>query len=254
MPAQLGWSVLTGAWRLDRRATERVTGEIDGLLQLAIQHVDSLAGTGGPGAERIGVFCRAELERLQHATAAALVAQRYGAAGLQTVLEDRAAPRARRYFALVAAAERHPPKLWPLFERYLAPGRHHAFQAAAVEASRFYPDRGPSSRLVELFETIRGDLHLRTFLSPKILESLFVLSDRRALSFLQSLLVVGHTHPDPEWCEVMRALVIIRRLTGHVMPSTKYEHPDRPAVRQALDAAERVYARSAAHLHPVSVI
>src|SRR5581483_1132949 len=97
-----------------------------------------------------------ELERWQHAAAAALVAARWGVAGLRAVVADTGAPLARRYFAFLALAERHPEGAWPLFERYLeTPGAHHAFVAAAVEAARYYP--GHSAVLVRLFERIRGD-------------------------------------------------------------------------------------------------
>src|SRR5438876_2562572 len=107
-----------------------------------------------------------ELERWQHAAAAALVGARWGVAGLRTVIADTGAPLGRRYFAFLALAERHPEGAWPLFERYLTtPGAHHAFVAAAVEAARYYP--GHADVLVRLFERIRGDQLLRRFLGPK---------------------------------------------------------------------------------------
>src|SRR5213595_2533494 len=75
-----------------------------------------------------------ELERWQHAAAAALVGARWGVAGLRTVIADTQAPLGRRYFAFLALAERHPKEAWPLFAKYLqTPGAHHAFVAAAVE-------------------------------------------------------------------------------------------------------------------------
>src|SRR5258708_23204312 len=81
-----------------------------------------------------------ELERWQHAAAAALVGARWGIAGLRTVISDTGAPLGRRYFAFLALAERHPDGAWPLFERYLvAPGPHPPFVAAAGEAAPSYP-------------------------------------------------------------------------------------------------------------------
>src|SRR5204862_50909 len=119
-----------------------------------------------------------ELERWQHAAAAALAGARWGVAGLRTVIADTAAPLGRRYFAFLALAERHPEGAWPLFERYLVtPGAHHAFVAAAVEAARFYA--GHAEVLERLFQRIRGDQLLRRFLGPKILESLHVLGEER---------------------------------------------------------------------------
>src|SRR5205823_2130509 len=129
-----------------------------------------------------------ELERWQHAAAAALVGARWGVAGLRTVIADTGAPLGRRYFAFLALAERHPEGAWPLFERYLTtPGAHHAFVAAAVEAARYYP--GHAEVLVLLFERIRGDQLLRRFLGPKILESLYVLGEECGLPLLRELQV-----------------------------------------------------------------
>src|SRR5256886_830235 len=71
-----------------------------------------------------------ELERWQHAAAAALAGARWGVAGLRAGIADTAAPLGRRYFAFLALAERHPDGAWPLFERYLVtPGAHHAVVA-----------------------------------------------------------------------------------------------------------------------------
>src|SRR6266550_5777218 len=139
------------------------------------------------------------------------------------------APLGRRYFAFLALAERHPEGAWPLFERYLVtPGAHHAFVAAAVEAARYYP--GHADVLVRLFERIRGDQLLRRFLGSKILESLYVLGDQAALPLLEELLVTGHTDPDPDRCEVTRALVAVRKLTGRLAPSAKFPDAADPAV------------------------
>src|SRR3989442_8609363 len=40
-------------------------------------------------------------------------------------------------------------------------------------------------------------------------------------------------------CEVTRALVAVRKLTGRVAPSSKFADADGPALRHALDDAER---------------
>jgi hypothetical protein len=194
-----------------------------------------------------------ELERWQHAAAAALVAARWGVAGLRTVIADIRAPLGRRYFAFLALAERHPAGAWPLFAKYLdTPGAHHAFVAAAVEAARFYP--GHAATLVAVFDRIRGDQMLRRFLGPKILESLYVLGDAAALPLYEELLVAGHTDPDLDRCEVTRALVGVRKLTGRVAPSSKFPDPSEPQVRRALDQAERLFEEERDRLVPVVVI
>jgi hypothetical protein len=194
-----------------------------------------------------------ELERWQHAAAAALVAARWGVAGLRAVVADTGAPLARRYFAFLALAERHPEGAWPLFERYLeTPGAHHAFVAAAVEAARYYP--GHSAVLVRLFERIRGDQLLRRFLGPKILQSLYVLGEAESLPLFEELLVAGHTDPDVDRCEVTRALVAVRRLTGRVAPSAKFADPDDHSVRRVLEEAERRFEATRDRIVPVVVI
>ena len=194
-----------------------------------------------------------ELERWQHATAAALVGARWGVAGLRTVVADTAAPLARRYFAFLGLAERHPAGAWPLFERYLLTrGAHHAFVAAAVEAARYYP--GHAGVLIQLFQRIRGDQMLRRFLGPKILESLYVLGESEALPLFEELLVTGHTDPDVDRCEVTRALVAIRKWTGRVAPSSKFGDADHPGVRYTLDGAERRFDSERDRIVPVTVI
>jgi hypothetical protein len=253
-PSTIGWDALTMAWRRDSRGWESALAEVDGLLLSVLDRLDGIVEVGGTAAERINVFRRAELERLQHATAAGLVALRFGTAGLQTVVEDRRAPKARRYFAMVAAADRHAPNLWSLFQRHLKPGIHHAFQAAAAEAVRFYPEQRPTELLVQLFDSVRNDENLRAFLSPRILESMFVLNDPAALPFWRGLLVSGYTHADLEWCEVTRASVMIRRLTGQIEPNTKFGDDRGDGVFLVLDRAERLYRQLAPELRPVTVI
>jgi hypothetical protein len=194
-----------------------------------------------------------ELERWQHAAAAALVGARWGVAGLRTVIADTGAPLGRRYFAFLALAERHPKEAWPLFARYLqTPGAHHAFVAAAVEAARYYP--GQAADVIALFQRIRGDQMLRRFLAPKILASLYVLGDPAALPLYEELLVAGHTDRDVERCEVTRALVGVRKLTGKVAASSKFPDPEEPGVIRALDEAERIFDEGKDRLAPVVVI
>jgi len=250
----LGWDALGRAWRADAGRWERALDEADGLLLRLLDRLPVLAASAEPAAVHVRTFREPELERLQHATAAALVAQRFGVAGLRTVVADEAAPLARRYFAFLALAERHPPSEWPLFARYLTPDAHHAFLGAAAEAARFYPDGDAAARLVELFDAVRGDLHLRSFLSPRILESLYVLADPGTLPFFRSLLTAGYTDPDPEHCEVTRALVMVRRLTGNVEPNSKYPDPDAAGVAEALAQAERLFEQGSGRLRPVTVI
>jgi hypothetical protein len=194
-----------------------------------------------------------ELERWQHAAAAALAGVRWGNAGLRTVIGDLTAPLPRRYFAFLALAERHPPGAWSLFERYLmTPAAHHAFVAAAVEAARYYP--GHSDVLVALFDRVRGDQLLRRFLGPKILESLYVLAEPVSLPLFEELLVTGHTDADSDRCEVTRALVAVRKLTGRVAPSSKFRDPAAPAVHRTLDDAERQFEAERDLLSAVIVI
>lgn len=250
----LGWDALGRAWRADAGRWERALDDADGLLLRLLDRLPVLAASPESAAVHVRTFREPQLERLQHATAAALVAQRYSVAGLRTVVADEAAPLARRYFAFLALAERHPPSEWPLFARYLTPGAHHAFLGAAAEAARFYPTAGAAGRLVELFDAVRGDLHLRAFLSPRILESLYVLADPSTLPFFRTLLTAGYTDPDPEHCEVTRALVMVRRFTGKLEPNSKYPDPDAPGVLGALAEAERVFQQLGARLNPVSVI
>lgn len=251
---ELGWDALSRAWRADAGRWERALDEVDGLLLRLLDRLPVLAAGPDAAAVHVRTFREPQLERLQHATAAALVAQRYGVAGLRTVVADEEAPLARRYFAFLALAERHPPSEWPLFARYLTPGAHHAFLGAAAEAARFYPEAGAAGRLVELFDAVRGDLHLRSFLSPRILESLYVLADPATLPFFRSLLTAGYTDADPEYCEVTRALVMVRRFTGRIEPNSKYPDPDAPGVLGALGEAESVFRERRARLNPVSVI
>ena len=182
-----------------------------------------------------------------------MVGARWGVAGLRTVIADTQAPLGRRYFAFLALAERHPKEAWPLFAKYLqTPGAHHAFVAAAVEAARYYPGQAPN--VIALFQRIRGDEMLRRFLAPKILESLYVLGDPAALPLFEELLVAGHTDADAGRCEVTRALVAVRKLTGRVAASSKFPDPEEPTVIRALDEAQRIFEEEKDRLEPVVVI
>jgi hypothetical protein len=107
---------------------------------------------------------------------------------------------------------------------------------------------------MELFEAIRSDLHLREFLSPRILESLYVLDQPQTLTFFRELLTAGHTNHDPVQCEVTRALVMLRRFTGQLEANSKYADLAAAAVHDALDRAEEVFRREREVLMPVVVI
>jgi hypothetical protein len=253
-PEELGWDALARAWRADATSWERGLHESDGLLLRLLDRMPQLAASAAEAAVHVRTFRAPALERLQHATAAALVAQRYGVAGLRWVVADETAPLARRYFAFLAVAERHPADAWPLFARYLTPDAHHAFLGVATEAARFYPHGAAAGRLVALFDAVRGDLHLRAFLSPRILQSLYVLADRDTLPFFRSLLVAGFTDADPEYCEVTRGLVMVYRFTGRLEPNTKYGDLEATRVSQALAQADVAYQRRSRTLSPVAVI
>ena len=244
---QLGWEALALARRADNETLEPALAEVDRRLLAVLERARAFLDP------HIVTFRVPELERWQHAAAAALVGARWGVAGLRTVIADTGAPLGRRYFAFLALAERHPKQAWPLFAKYLdTPGAHHAFVAAAAEAARYYP--GQAANVIALFQRIRGDQMLRRFLAPKILESLYVLGDPAALPLYEELLVTGHTDADFARCEVTRALVGVRKLTGRLAPSTKFPDPAQPRVREVLDEAERLFEEERDRLQPVVVI
>lgn len=248
---RLGWEALALARRADTEQFEPALAILDRRLLAVLERCRTFLDI------HLVTFRIPELERWQHAAAAALVGARWGVAGLRAVIDDRAAPLARRYFAFLALGERHPPGAWSLFHKYLTtPDAHHAFVAAAVEAARYYAGSAPPPvrDLVELFERIRADQLLRRFLAPKLLESLYVLGDPAALPLFEELLVAGHTDRDAERCEVTLALVAVRKLTGRIAPSTKFPHPDLPEVVQALDAAAQAFDSARDQLFPVTVI
>jgi hypothetical protein len=247
-----GWAALARAGISTDPALAPVLDEVDGLLLRLLDRVPALARTERSG--HLATFRLPVLERLQHATAAALVAHRLGAAGLATMVSDARAPVARRYHAFLTLARLHAATTWPLFHRYLVPEAHHAFVGVAAEAARFYPDREPAPELTALFDAVRDDQHLRAFLAPRILTSLYVLGDRRTVGFYGDLLVTGHTSPDPEHCEVTHALVMIRRFTGAVAPSAKFADDDEAEVRARLNLAEERFERAREELHPAVVM
>jgi len=242
----LAWDALGHSRRAHGAALEPALHQVDRRLLAMLERCRRLPDP------HVVTFRVPELERWQHAAAAALVGARWGVAGLRTVIADTSAPLGRRYFAFLALAERHPDGAWPLFERYVVtPSAHHAFVAAAVEAARYYP--GHADLLVRLFQRIRGDPLQRRFLGPRILESLYVLGEECSLSLFEELLVTGHTDPDVDRCEVTRALVAVRRATGRVAPNSKFADGD-DAVWRALDDAERHYEATRDRIVPVVVI
>src|SRR5437016_5352961 len=244
---RLAWDALALARRADTDAVEPALAQVDRLLLAVLDRCRAFLD------RHLVTFRVPELERWQHAAAAALVGARWGVAGLRTVIADTQAPLGRRYFAFLGIAERHPDAAWPLFERYLVtPGAHHAFVAAAVEAARYYP--GHADVMVRLFERIRGDQLLRRFLGPKILESLYVLGESLSLPLFEELLVAGHTDPDVDRCEVTRALVAVRKLTGRLAPSAKFGDGDEATLRRTLDDAERRFEEARDRIVPVVVI
>ncbi|HEX9420502.1 MAG TPA: hypothetical protein VGA81_15710, partial [Methylomirabilota bacterium] len=95
---------------------------------------------------------------------------------------------------------------------------------------------------------------LRRFLGPKILESLYVLGEESSVPLFEELLVTGHTDPDVDRCEVTRALVAVRRVTGRVALSSKFADDDEAAVLRALDDAERRFETTRDRIVPVVVI
>jgi len=245
--AQLGWEALALARRANTEKLEPALAQLDRRLLAVLERCRAFLDP------HIVTFRVPEMERWQHAAAAALVGARWGVAGLRTVIADTQAPLGRRYFAFLALAERHPKEAWPLFARYLqTPGAHHAFVAAAVEAARYYPGQAPD--VIALFQRIRGDEMLRRFLAPKILQSLYVLGDPAALPLYEELLVAGHTDADLGRCEVTRALVGVRKLTGRVAASSKFPDPGEPGVIRALDEAQRIFEDEKDRLQPVVVI
>jgi hypothetical protein len=246
----VGWCGLDAVGDSTDPALVPVLEEVEHLLALALRHLPEFVDDDD---RRVRTFRIPVLERLQHATAAALVAHRFGTAGLATVVTDLRSPLGRRYRAFVLLARLHPPAAWPLVRRYLDPEAHYAFLGVASEAARFYAAERPAGMLVELFDAIRGDRFLRAFLAPRLLGSLFVLADPVTLPLYRELAVAGHTDPDPCCCEVTHALVMLRRLTGVLGPSSKFTERG-PAVDAWVDAAEARLAAERHQLRPVALL
>ena len=78
--------------------------------------------------------------------------------------------------------------------------------------------------------------------------------DFPALPLFQELLVAGHTDPDLDHCEVTRALVAVRKLTGRFAPNSKFPDTNHPEVSRVLEAAERRFEEAKDRLEPVMVI
>ena len=81
-----------------------------------------------------------------------------------------------------------------------------------------------------------------------------MLGETCSLPLFEELLVTGHTDPDVDRCEVTRALVVVRRLTGRVAPSSKFDDRDEAAVLRTLDGAERRFEATRDRIVPVVVI
>ncbi len=90
---QIAWEALALARRADGVALERALSQVDRRLLAVLQHCRAFLDP------HLVTFRVPELERWQHAAAAALVAARWGVAGLRTVVADTGAPLARRYYA-----------------------------------------------------------------------------------------------------------------------------------------------------------
>src|SRR6266705_1056676 len=120
---RMAWEALALARRADaadappapRAPLERALDQVDRRLLAVLDRCRAFLD------RHLATFRVPELERWQHAAAAALVGARWGVAGLRTVIADTGAPLGRRYFAFLALAERHPEGSWPLFERFLGP-------------------------------------------------------------------------------------------------------------------------------------
>src|SRR5439155_61529 len=110
---RLAWEALGCARRADSEVLEPALDQVDRRLLATLERCRAFPDP------HVVTFRVPELERWQHAAAAALVGARWGVAGLRTVIADTGAPLGRRYFAFLALAERHPEGAWPLFERYL---------------------------------------------------------------------------------------------------------------------------------------
>src|SRR3989441_3191799 len=105
----VGWEALALARRPNTEGLEPVLAEVDRRLLAVLERCRAFVDS------HVVTFRVPELERWQHAAAAALVGARWGVAGLRTVIADTSSPLCRRYFAFLALAERHPPRAWGRF-------------------------------------------------------------------------------------------------------------------------------------------
>src|SRR6185503_12895885 len=110
---QLGWEAIAVSRRSNEGSLERALAQLDRRLLAVLERSRVFVDP------HVVTFRVPELERWQHAAAAALVGVRWGVAGLRTIIADTQAPLGRRYYAFLALAERHPKDAWPLFEKYL---------------------------------------------------------------------------------------------------------------------------------------
>ena len=81
-----------------------------------------------------------------------------------------------------------------------------------------------------------------------------MLADIDSLPFFQELLVVGHTHRDPIYCEITRAVVMVERFTGKLQENSKFADVRSPEVKAAMDSAVDVYERHRHRFLPLALL
>src|SRR5437879_11599286 len=96
---RVAWEALGDARRPDSEALEPALDQVDRRLLATLQRCRAFADP------HVVTFRVPELERWQHAAAAALVGARWGIAGLRTVIADTGAPPGRGYCACLPPAE-----------------------------------------------------------------------------------------------------------------------------------------------------
>jgi len=89
---RLAWEALGSARRADSEALEPALDQVDRRLLAMLERCRAFPDP------HVITFRVPEVERWQHAAAAALVGARWGVAGLRTVIADTGAPLGRRYF------------------------------------------------------------------------------------------------------------------------------------------------------------
>src|SRR5881296_3517158 len=118
---RMAWEVLALARRADaadappapRAPLERALDQVDRRLLAVLDRCRAFLD------RHLATFRVPELERWQHAAAAALVGARWGVAGLRTVIADTGAPLGDSSVAHTSELQPHTNSAWPLFERYL---------------------------------------------------------------------------------------------------------------------------------------